>query len=308
MFKTLIFIGSFILFSSSIVAQKVFDNSKDFDIFHNYTRWGIQVDALGFLPADIDYPYQFSFDSQLSFGYKFGVIYNISFTNNFGFKAGALLGQDPAINTYFVLDKEEIGTTSDYEHNNGPVYSSFFSNFSFPLLFEYRNFSIDRYILNFDAGIQIQRTGAATLTESYQDYYQTTVYNKGSWNFDLILKTGWYYQFSRLMLQTNIVYKHRFVDQYVGAYSFQNLNNSPDINGYYIQKGDYIGLSFDFYFRKKSRDVAMGCRANTHSAQVKKRQRAAQKAKEKKAKKQEKERKKKEKEMRKKAKKKWIFW
>ncbi len=308
MLKKNFIIGLFLLFAPSLMAQKVFDNSKNFDIFHNYTRWGIQIDGLGYLPAKIDYPNKFSFDSQLSLGYKFGVVYNISLTNNFGFKAGALLGQAPAINTYFLLDKNEIGTNQNYEHKKGAVYSPFLSNFSFPLLFEYRNFSIDRYILNFDAGIQIQRTGATELTDSYKDYYQTSVANKGNWDFDLILKAGWYYQFTRLMLQTNLVYKHRFVDQYVGTYSFQNLNNSPDINGQYIQTGDYIGLSFDFYFHKRSRDVAMGCRADTQSAKVKKRQRAAQKAKEKKQKNQEKLRKKKAKQMRKKAKKKWIFW
>ncbi len=290
-------------------AQQLFTNSKSFDIFRNYTRWGIQLDALAYFPADIDNPDKFSFQSQLAVGYKFGLVYNLSFTDNFGFRVGALTGQAPAINTYFILKTTDTGAENDYFHKKGAKYSALFGNFSFPLLFEYRNFSIDRYILNFDAGIQIERTAAATINEVYDTYYVTSVSNNGSWDFDLVLKIGWYYQFKRLMMQTNLVYKHRFVNQYEGGYGFYNLNSDPPaISGTYLQRGDYIGLSFDFFFHKRAREVDMGCRANTQSQQVKKRQQAAQKAKEKARKRQEKIKKKKAKKMRKKAKKKWIFW
>jgi hypothetical protein len=306
--KRLVF-SLLILISLPVSAQQLFTNSKSFDIFHNYTRWGIQLDALAYFPADIDDPGRFSFQSQLSFGYKFGLVYNLSFNDNFGFRIGALTGQTPAINTYFILKDSDTGSGSDYFHKKGARYSSLFSNFSFPLLFEYRNFTIDRYILNFDAGIQLERTGAAIITEVYDNHYLTTVMNEGSWDFDLVLKLGWYYQFKRLMMQTNLVYKHRFVNQYDGNYVFTNLTSDPPaVGGNYTQKGDYIGLSFDFFFHKRAREVDMGCRTNTQSQQVLKRQKAAQKAKERVKKRQEKIKRKKAKKMRKKAKKKWIFW
>jgi len=304
-----LFFSLLIITGLQVNAQKLFTNSKSFDIFRNYTRWGIQLDALGYFPAEIDNPDQFSFQSQLAFGYKFGLVYNLSFNDNFGFRIGALTGQVPAINTYFILNKSETGTESDYFHKKGAQYSSFFKNFSFPLLFEYRNFSIDRYIINFDAGIQIERTGAAIIDEVYDKYYITTVSNSGSWDFDLVLKLGWYYQFKRLMMQTNLVYKYRFVNQYEGNYSFKNLkSNPPAISGKFNQKGDYIGLSFDFFFHKRAREVDMGCRANTQSRQVRKRQKAQEKAREKARKRQEKIKKKRAKKMKKNAKKKWIFW
>ncbi len=307
--RKLLFISLLLLFSTNTTsAQRMFDNGKDFDIFRNYTRWGIQVDGLVYFPAAYDNPQAYSFQSQLSWGYKFGLVYNLSFNNHFGFKLGALTGQTPVINTYFILNKDDINATEDYYHKKGAVYSGLFQNFSFPLLFEYRNFSIDRYIINFNAGIQIQRTANAVFTENYETYYLTKVTNRGSWDFDLVFKLGWYYQFKPVMLQTNLVYKHRFNNQYEGYYVFNNLKNNAFTNGNYSLSGDYIGISFDIYFHKRAREVDMGCRANTQSQQVKKRQKAAQKAKEKARKRQEKMKKKKAKKMRKKAKKKWIFW
>jgi len=304
-----IFIITFfsLFFSWTSHAQRMFDNGKDYDIFYAYTRWGIQIDGLLYFPADYDNPNAYSFQTQTAAGYKFGVVYNWSIDNHFGFRIGALLEQNPALNTYFILPAEETGASTDYEHEKGAQYSSFFKNFSFPILIEYRNFSIDRYVLNLDIGFQIERTGKDIISESVYPYYTTTVYNKGSWDVDLVLKAGWYFQFSRVMMQTNVVYKHRFVDQYEGRYLFTNLA-SPDLSGNLTQRGDYIGLSFDFFFHKKVREVEMGCRANTQSKEVRKRQKAAEKAKAKAQKQLEKIKKKKEKKMRKKAKKKWIFW
>jgi hypothetical protein len=306
--KRLIFI-IIILFSLQINAQKFFNRSKSYDIFHKYTRWGIQLDGLGYFPAKYDDPTKFSFQSSMSLGYKFGLVYNISFHDNFGFRVGALTGQTPAINTYFVLKTTDTGASEDYYHKQPARYSSLFTNFSFPLLFEYRNFTIDRYIINFNEGIQVERTGKAIITEVYDDKYVTTVMNNGSWDFDLVLRLGWYYQFKPIMMQTNLVYKHRFVNQYDGNYLFNNLISDPaTLQGKYNFTGDYIGLSFDFFFRKHVREVEANCRTNTQSQQVKKRQKAAQKAKEKARKRNEKMQKKKAKKMRKKAKKKWIFW
>ena len=301
------FLISFLFLATSINAQKLFNNSKDFDLFHSYTKWGVQLEGLLYFPAEIDPANNYSFYGQFGIGYKFGLVYNFNFTNRFGLHIGALAGQVPAINTYFLLKKDDINASSDYQHKKGASYSPIF-NYSFPILFEYRNFSIDRYTLSFDGGIQIERTSGATITENYKNYYQTTVSNPGSWDIDLVFKAGWYFQFKPVMVQTSVVYKHRLVDQYVGAYSFNNLNNSTPITGKYIQKGNYIGLSFDFYFHRRAREVEMGCRANTQSAQVKKRQERARKEKEKIRKRQDKIRKKKAKQMRKKAKKKWIFW
>ncbi len=303
--KTALFL--LLSFASNLSAQRLFDNSKDYDIFHHYTRWGIQLDGLAYFPAQITQTDAYSFKSQYALGYKFGLIYNLNMSNHFGFKIGALAGQVPAINTYFKLTPTQTGHSQTYEHKTKPVYSPIF-NFSFPILLEYRNFSFYRYTLSFAAGMQIERTTAASLTDSYQNYYYTSVSNPGKWNLDFILKAGWYYQFKPFMLQTSVVYKHRFKEQYSGIFLFENLQNLPDVSGEYVLNGDYIGLSFDFYFRKKAREVAMSCRANTQSAQVKKRQERARREKEKAKKQQEKLRKKKEKEMRKKAKKKWIFW
>ena len=292
-----------LMISAAGFSQRMFTNDKSFDIFHNYTRWGIQLDGLLYFPATYDDPNQYSFQSQLALGYKFGFVYNFSLSNHVGFRVGALTGQVPAINTYFILKKEDIDAQTDYYHREGARYSPFFSSFSFPLLLEYRIFAIDRYIINLDAGAQIERTGSKIILEQYKNYFTTTVANPGSWDVDLVFKIGWYYQFKRLMMQTNLVYKHRLVNQYEGTYSFTNLKNNPDITGIYIQKGDYIGLSFDFFFHKRSRDVDMGCRTNTNSKQVEKRRRISERAKKKIRKRQEKAKRKADKKMRKKAKK-----
>lgn len=294
--------------TNNMLSQKMFHKGNDFDIFHQYTQWGLQLDGLVYFPAIYDNPNAYSFQSQLATGYKLGLIYNLNINNHFGFKIGALTGLTPAINNFFILEKNQINTTEDYYHKKGAKYNQFFTNFSFPFLFEYRNFLIDSYIINLNAGIHVERTETANITENYQNFYNTTVANNGSWDIDLVLKLGWYYQFKPLMMQTNLVYKHRFNNQYEGNYSFTNINGETDINGNYVQKGDYIGISFDFYFRKPSREVEMGCRKNTHSKEVKKRQKQLQKRKEKAKKIQEKKKKKKAKKMREKAKKKWIFW
>jgi len=298
-----IVLGILLTFSAQTFSQRLFTNDKSFDIFHNYTRWGVQIDGLLYFPADYDDPTQYSFQSQLALGYNFGLVYNFSLSNHIGFRVGALTGQTPAINTYFVLKKDDVNADFDYFHKKGARYNPFFSNFSFPLLLEYRNFSIDRYILNFDAGAQIQRTGSKIIVENYNQYYHAEVANPGSWDVDLIFKMGWYYQFKALMMQTNLVYKHRLVNQYEGIYAFTHIKSHPDVTGMYIQKGDYIGLSFDFFFHKRSRDVDMGCRTNTNSKQVERRRRISERAKNKIRKRQEKIKKKRAKKLKKSSKK-----
>ena len=282
-------------------AQKMFDSGKDFDIFHSYTKWGVQVEGLGYFPAQITPTNDNAFKSQMGIGYKLGLVYNVNLSNHFGIRLGALAGKVPAINTYFVLNHSDLNTTNDYFHKKWAKYSPF--NFSFPVLLEYRNFSLNRFILSFDAGIQVERTSSAVITETYDKYYTTVVANPGSWDVDLLARAGWYFQFKRLMTQTSIVYKHRLNDQYVGTYAFTNLKNDHNASGIYVQKGDYIGLSFDFYFHRRAREVDMGCRANTQSQQVKKRQKRQEKERAKIRKRQER--------MKRKSKRKkhwWQFW
>jgi len=297
--KTVLLLFIFIVTTGS--AQKLFDSGRDYDIFHSFTKWGIQVEGLGYFPAEITPTEYNSFKSQMGIGFKLGGIYNINFTNHFGIRLGALVGKAPAINTYFVLAHNDINTTNDYYHKKWAKYSPF--NFSFPIQFEYRNFSIDRFILSLDGGIQIERTSSGIISETYDKYYTTVVSNPGSWDVDLIARAGWYFQFKKLMTQTSIVYKHRLVNQYEGAYAFTNLKNNHNTTGSFIQKGDYIGLSMDFYFHRRAREVDMGCRANTQSQQVKKRQKRQAKEREKVRKRQDR--------MRKKSKGKkhwWQFW
>ncbi len=259
--------------------SQFFDNDKSFNIFKNYTKWGVQVDGLAFLPANISGEKgNTSFQSQIGLSYKAGLVYNLNVVNHFGFRIGALLGQAPAINTYFLLRKEEINSDKDYANKNGAIYSPL--NFSFPILAEYRNFSIYRYIISLSAGIQIQRTSATTEVENYKDFYTTTVTNPGTWSFDPIVKIGWYYQFPRVMMQTSFVYKYRLSDQYKGVYNFKNLDVDPSsYSGKFNLSGNYIGLSFDFFFHKKTREVEASCRTNQQSKKVIKNKRAQERAK-----------------------------
>jgi len=306
MLRKIIFI-ILIISSTNSYSQRLFSFSKDFDLFYNYTRWGVQLDGLAYFPATYTGFNQYSFKSQYGIGYKFGLVYNINLSNHFGFKIGALAGQVPVINNYFVLDNKDIGTSNDYVHKNQARYSPIF-NYSFPVLFEYRNFMINRFTLSLAAGIQVELTGASTITDAYKNYYAASATNPGNWDMDLIFKAGWYFQFKPLMLQTSVVYKYRFRDQYTGFYQFNLPSNPPAHRGTYIQKGNYIGLSFNFYFHRPGREVDMGCRANTQSSQVRKRQKRQQREKEKARKRIGKIDKKKAKKIRNKAKKRWIFW
>jgi len=304
--KKYILILLLILLSFNIHAQRMFSHDKSYDIFYNYTNWGIQLDALTYFPANLSGEQTNSYKTQYGIGWKAGLVYNLNFSNHFAFRLGALAGQVPAFNTYFILQKNDIKTTDDYYHRKGARYSPI--NFSIPLLFEYRNFSIDRYIMSFDAGVQIERTSSANITETYKNFYFTNINNSGSWDFDLVLKAGWYYQFKPIMMQTSIVYKYRFNNQYEGIYAFTNLqDNNHNSTGKIIQKGNYLGISFNFYFRNNNREVAAGCRANTQSSQVIKRQKAKERAKRKIKKRQDKIQRKKAKKLRKKSKK-WWFW
>ncbi len=287
--------------------SQYFKNQKAYDVFGNYTRFGFQLDGLVFSPAETGpAPEGTSFKSQSSLGYKAGVVYNFRVVPNFGFRIGALIGQTPAINTYFELGANRTAETDDYIHKKGPVYSAL--SFSFPLLAEYRNFSFDPFVTSLKAGIQVQRTGASVYTESYGDYYQTTVSNNGSWDMDLIFKAGVYLQFSRFMLHPNIVYKYRLQDQYTGIYTFTDLQN-PTLNNFsetYKLSGNYIGLSLEFYLFTPYRQIAAGCAGSVHSKQVIKRQRAKEREKQKREKKKRKALKKRKKKMRKKAKDKYF--
>jgi hypothetical protein len=294
-----IFFTLLILLSINSYSQKLFDNDRSYDIFHNYTHWGVQLEPLLFFPADYGGSPANSFQSQVGFGYKAGLIYNLSLSNRIGFRFGAMIGQVPAMNTYFMLSHTETGESTDYFHKKGAVYSPL--NYSIPLMLEYRMFMIDRYILNLSAGIQVERTSSALLTENYKTYYRSFLANPGSWDLDMVIKAGWYFQFRKaLMLQTNLVYKHRFNSQYEGEYAFENLSSNNSA-GTVIQQGDYIGLSFTFHFYRRTRTIEASCRTNQQSQKVRKRQKAAERAKEKAKKRQEKMRKKKAKQMRKRA-------
>jgi len=287
-----------ILLSLNTQAQRLFDNDKSYDIFHNYTHWGIQLEPLLFFPADYGGTPATGFKSQVGFGYKAGLIYNMSLSNRIGFRFGAMLGQVPAMNTYFTLSASETGENTDYFHKKGAVYSGI--NYSIPIMFEYRMFMIDRYVLNLSAGIQVEHTGTAMLYDNYKNFYRSYLTSQGAWDIDMVVKAGWYFQFRHaLMLQTNLVYKYRFVNQYEGQYVSIPRTSAGTI----IQKGDYIGLSFTFHFYRRTRSIEASCRTNQQSQKVRKRQKAADRAKRKAEKRQEKMRKKKAKKMRKKAKK-----
>ncbi len=289
-----------ILISINTQAQRLFDNDRSYDIFHNYTHWGIQLEPLLFFPADYAGTPATGFKSQVGFGYKAGLIYNMSLSNRIGFRFGAMLGQVPAMNTYFMLSTSETGESTDYFHKEGAVYSGL--NYSIPIMFEYRMFMFDRYVTNLSAGIQVERTSPATISEQYKQYYQGLMANPGSWDIDLVVKAGWYFQFRKvLMLQTNLVYKHRFNNQYEGTYNFSNLSESNNNTDSFIQKGDYIGLSFTFHFYRRTRTIEASCRTNQQSQKVRKRQKAAERSKRKTEKRQAKMRKKKAKKMQRKA-------
>ncbi len=275
--KILFFSGLFLAFLFSSRAQ-YFKSQPGYDIFSNYSRLGFQVDGLVFSAAETGNPPEGTdFKSQSALGYKAGVVYNFSLVPNFGLRIGALIGKNPAANTYFQLDASRTGEPQDYTHTRGALYSNL--SFAFPLLAEYRNFSFDPFVTSLAAGIQVQRTGAQTFTESYGNYYQLQVSNPGSWDFDFIIKAGVYFQFSRFMMQPNIVYKYRLQDQYTGTYTFSNLQN-PALNNetqVFAQKGNYIGLSLDFYIFTPHRQISAGCAGSVHSKEVMKRKRAQEK-------------------------------
>ncbi len=295
------------LFCSFLGKAQYFKPQNSYDVFGNYSRLGLQLDGLAYMPAQIGTPPSgTSFKSQWSLGYKAGLVYNFTIVPNFGFRIGALIGQTPAINTSFKLDASRTGESQDYIHTKGPVYSAL--NFSFPLLAEYRNFMLPSFVSSWAAGIQVQRTGPAVLSESYGDYYQTTVTNSGSWDMDLIFKAGIYLEFNRFMLQPSIVYKHRLTDQYTGTYTFDNLQN-PSLNNFhetYVFKGNYIGLSIGIYIFTPHRQISAGCAGSVHSKQVIKRQRAKEREKRKREKKKKAALKKKKKAMRKRARNKYF--
>jgi len=233
--KRIIAILLFIIISYQASAQRMFDNDRSYNIFRNYTHWGVQVEPLLFFPATFSPQPTNNFKSQYGLGYKAGLIYNLSLSNHLGFRFGALLGQVPVFNTYFVLNKNEISENMDYFHKKGAIYSPL--NYSIPIMIEYRMFMIERYVLNLSAGTQIEYVSNANLQEAYKQYYLTRMPAVSSWNFDLVVKAGWYFQFKKaLMLQTNIVYKYRFNNQYTGSYYFDKLNAANNSKGSVIQK------------------------------------------------------------------------
>jgi len=318
MIKKIVF-SIFLFINIQVFAQGFISNKNNSDVFYNYTHWGIQVDGLMYSPAEVDNFNKFFFESQHANGYKFGLVYNLSFNKNFGFRTGLFIGQMPVIKTELIIPGKAINLNTDY-HHTGSIYNSLFSNFSIPLLFEYRNYTFNRFILNLDAGIHIDKTSNKIYSDIYQDHYITQVSHAGTFDMNLVLKLGWYYQFKPIMLQTNLVYKHHLNNQYEGSYTFTNIKVEhaninqcciPYANGSYIQKGDYIGLSLTFYFYKENRTVNMGCRTKTQSKEAEKREAKViikkDKDKIKRLKKLEKERKKKAKKLRRKAKRKGIF-
>jgi len=146
-------------------------------------------------------------------------------------------------------------------------------------LAEYRNFALDPVVTFLAAGFQVQQTPAQSFTEIYGDYYQLQVSNPGSWDIDFVLKAGVYLQFNRFMLQPGLVYKYRLQDQYTGTYTFTNLQN-PVVDNYtgtFVQTGNYIGLSLDFYIFTPNRQVSAACAGKVHSKEVIKRKKAQEK-------------------------------
>ena len=271
-----------IAFANVQAQVKLYKPGNDFDFERPYHKWGIT------LGGNI-YPF---YDARpepspamliprwyLMWGFHAGLAYRIGFSNHFGLKLNLLAERMPVYSYRLFIPADETPDNQNFYADIGNKYAPF--SFHLPVGLEYRNFLIRHYILFARAGVDIGYSLGFNESKRHNTHFLAAYINKPGWQYGMHFSLGWYYQFPWALWETGFVYRKNFNRAYSGIYLVDNYRTVPSNAGWLGQSGDYIGLQFTWYFKKRFVGDDARCPGQVHSKAVLKRKRAQQRAKEK---------------------------
>lgn len=243
----------------SVIAQGSSVKNK-FPEFASYKTFGWNFSPLLYRAANFDTTIgTIQIEGKATPSITFGFTKVIHPEREFNFRYGLLFNLLPLEHyTINIGDGEVPGFTGDA--TTFKTYGTFL--FSIPLQIELKKQLERNLYFSMMAGVNITllRPGSVTSSKSYyieeldqirQVFALQALTRETSIYPNLILSPGLYYLTNRILIQTSIIYQKAIPNYFTGEYLQDNLEISERAEGQYSLSGDYIGLSFNFFFKKK---------------------------------------------------------
>lgn len=177
------------------------------------------------------------------------------------FRYGVHLNVLPIFNLSYSLPDGDLPGFDDFfldNRNYGPLY------LSIPLQVELKKQLGSRLYYSAMGGVNIAwipegsvEVGAGAVIDELNEEREFFELRSRTRKFPLYpnlrLSMGLYFMWSKLLLQTNVVYQKSIPNYFTGEYLFDNLEISERTEGDYSFSGDFVGLEFIFFFKKSKK-------------------------------------------------------
>jgi len=254
------FIAVIIIFTALLVFNKIYSQNNLF--FEDNKKWGIVIQPIVYNKAFVSKDYGATvYDSQYSPSLKVGILYDFFQNRQLSIKSGLLTGLMPVINGKFKLLDSDIFFEDDFYFDESPIRSSLI--LSLPIQIEYKNFNYKNSIWNFGVGIQLNLIPESSIGEGVflfddvsgenREVYASYADSNSSIDVDLVFTYGIYFKIREMILNTSLLYHHSLKNKFEGEYQFGNLIESEPTRGEMNISGNYFGISFTAYFKKKTK-------------------------------------------------------
>jgi len=240
------------------------NNSKEFEVFNNYGKWGYSLTPILYNKASITKDFgETILENKATLSFEIGVNYHFWRAKRWSLNTGINLNLLPAQNASFSLRKEDVHDSFNGFQEKVKSYGHL--NFSFPINAEFKMPINNNKFFNINTGvsfyymltrrrnesiISLVNTGINETREVF-GIYQVTQDNK--LQISAIFSAGLYIILKNYMIQTNLVYNKSFQNLWEGEYQFGNLLVSEPTRGNYTVSGDFIGISTTVYFKKRQK-------------------------------------------------------
>jgi len=242
-FKKVIIAVVLIFTTSSIFAQDIELENNPFEIFKEYSNFGINISPrLQFKSTSNNTIGSDPFIHNSSFGLGLGVTYILRPANTWSYRIGT---------HYNINDESNFKLKNDSRNIS---FKSTSSSISIPIEIEYKKLVSKNLIWTTKAGVNVTFIdGFDSASIDYEDF--SLVYKPQS-DFiypNLLFCSGVYFVFKPFMLQTSLIFQKNIPSFIEGNYEIVDSNNSIQNKGTYKMTGDYIGLEFIVFLKKSKK-------------------------------------------------------
>jgi hypothetical protein len=245
-----------------VTKQQIYAQSSKnkFPEFLEYKKMGYSIAPVTTRPAQFnptigDIKVTGSWTPSLSFGLNWTAHADREVSFRYGLHFNIL----PIYDFKYELPDGDLPNSTNFfsnDRNWGPLY------ISVPLQVELKKQLGPRLYASAMGGVNIAwipegsvEVGASVLVEELNEVREFFELRSQTREFPLYpnlrLSLGLYFMWDKLLLQTNVVYQKSIPNYFTGEYLFDNLEISDRTEGTYSYSGDYIGLEFVFFLKKR---------------------------------------------------------